>query len=245
MSMTVAQSAAPAAPSRVDALALTVGTRCTASVLLVAAVVVLLIGAQSLLGAMQAMDGDITEMGKQLTIANEGLVTLNTTMAALPKTASHVETILATVQGTGSEVKTSATRIAGTATTTQALATKIDAIGASTTKMRGAHEHAERGTDQLATTVDTLNTKLDPLVSTQHAMLGETRTMRGGLDDMNDSLAFIVRVLNEMSEPRTGGGMKIRADLTKDTMPPIPGLKVEADPIQVFERGAFPIYTGR
>jgi hypothetical protein len=233
------------APGRVASLALTIVTRGTASVLLLAAVVVLLVGAQSLLGAMQDMDTDITAMGKQLAVANDGLDTLNTTMEALPKTAGHVTTILATVQGTGAEVKTSASRIAATATTTQGLATKIDAIGGSTAKMRVSHESAEAGTNELATTVATLNTKLAPLVKTQHAMLGETVTMRSGLDNMNDSLAFIVRVLNEMSEPHTGGGMTIRADLTKDTMPPIPGLKVEADPIQVFERGAFPLYKGR
>jgi len=165
-------------------------------------------------------------------------------MEALPKTGKHVTTILATVQGTGAEVKTSSARIASTATATTGIATKLDGITTSTSAMRSAHEHAEQGTNQLDTTVTSLNSKLTPLVKEQHGQLLQTRRMSGGLDAMNDSLAYITRVLNWMSAPGTGGAFKIQADLTKDTLPPIPGLKVEAEPIAVFERGAFPLYTG-
>ncbi|MBC7459741.1 MAG: hypothetical protein H7287_00110 [Thermoleophilia bacterium] len=103
---------------------------------------------------------------------------------------------------------------------------------------------ASAGTDQLGTLVSSLLVRLGPLVVQQHAQYLQTTRMSGGLDNMNDSLAYITRVLNYMSQPDTGGALQIKAELTKETMPPIPGLKVQADPISVFPRGAFPLYTG-
>ena len=240
---TMAPGSAPTT-SRVDALALAIGTKLTASALLIGALVVLIVGAQSLLGAMQSMDRDIAEMNRQLVTANEGLVTLNTTMDALPKTSRHVTTILKTVQGTGAEVKVSSAGIAETATATTDIATKLDGINTSTAAMRASHVHASEGTDQLGTIVSSLSAKLTPLVKQQHAQYLQTKRMSDGLDDMNDSLAYITRALNYMSQPDSGGPLKIKAELTKETMPPIPGLKVQAEPIAVFERGAFPLYTG-
>ncbi|MCW2974183.1 MAG: hypothetical protein JWN72_2456 [Thermoleophilia bacterium] len=230
--------------SRVDALALAVGTKLTASALLIGALVVLIVGAQSLLGAMQSMDRDIAEMNRQLVTANEGLVTLDTTMAALPKTSRHVTTILKTVQGTGREVKVSSAGIASTAAATTDIAAKLDTINESTAAMRASHVHASEGTDQLGTIVSSLQVKLAPLVKQQHTQYLQTKRMSDGLDNMNDSLAYIIRALNYMTEPDSGGSLKIKAELTKETMPKIPGLKIQADPISVFERGAFPLYTG-
>jgi len=229
---------------RADALALRIGTKATASTLLVACVVVILIGAQSLLGSMKQMDRDIQAMNEQLTIATQGLTILNKTMDSLPKTASSLDQVLLTVQQTGVEVKTSSGSITKLATTTEGLNGTLGTIAGNTTAMKGSLEGAASGAHGLTTSIDQLNTKLPKLVATQHSMYGQTRMMRGGLDSMNASLAYVIRILNFMTAPPSGQGMMVRADLPKETLPPIPGIRAETDPVPLFPRLSWPIYTG-
>jgi methyl-accepting chemotaxis protein len=230
--------------ARTDALALAIGARVTASTILLACVIVILIGAQSLLATMQGMDRDLQEMNKQLAIANVGLVVLNTTMDSVPPTARHIEAIVGTVQETSDEVKVSVGHIDGMADTTGEINEQLASIADSTGSMRTSLEGASGDTTTLATTIGQLNGDIEPLVKTQHEMLLGTRSMRRGLDGMNASLAYVVRIMNYITVPPTGGGMTIRADLPKETLPPIPGIKAEVDPVPVFPRGIWPVYTG-
>ena len=229
---------------RTDALALAVGTRATASVLLLACVVVILIGAQSLLSALQSMERDLNEMSEQLAIANGGLDILNETMDSVPATAQHLHGIVGTVEDVSAEVKVSATGINGVAETTRQLNTDLEEIAGSTTSMRESLEGAAAGTGTLEKTIGSLNQNIDPLVKTQHQMLLGTRKMRDGLDGMNASLAYTIRMLNYITAPPHGQGMMIRADLPKSTLPPIPGIRAEVEPVPVFPRNHWPIYTG-
>lgn len=229
---------------KADALALRVGTRVTASAVLLGCVLVILVGAQSLLSTMQEMDRDIKEMNRQLAIANGGLDVLNTTMDSLPPTSRHLKAVLGSVEATGGEVETSAASIGALAKSTETLNSRIGNIAGSTTDMRGSMEEVSTGTTELGSTVSSLNTKLDPLVKTQHGMFLQARKMRGGLTAMNDSLAYTIRILNYIAAPPSGQGMMIRADLPKQTLPPIPGIKAETEPIQVFPRMVWPLYTG-
>lgn len=229
---------------RVDALALSIGAKASASALLLGCVVVILIGAQSLLGTMQAMDRDIKEMNEQMAIANGGLVILNKTMDSVPPTARHLGAIVTTVQDTSKQVKVSGDAIGTMSGTTATLNEQLASIAGSTTEMRGSLEGAAAGTDELATTIDTLNDDIGPLVATQHQMLLGTRRMRGGLDNMNASLAYTIRIMNYIAAPPHGGPMTIRADLPKQTLPPIPGIRAEVKPVPVFPRNVWPIYTG-
>lgn len=230
--------------ARTDALALRVGARTTASVLLMACVLVILIGAQSLLGTLKGMDRDIKTMNEQMAIANQGLVILNTTMDSLPSSDRHLGAIITSVTSTSEEVKRSATSIQTMADTTGTLHGDVAAIAESTGSMRGSLQSAASGTGGLATTITDLNKDIEPLVATQHKMLLSTRSMRGGLDRMNASLAYVVRIMNWITAPATGGGLHMRAELPKQTLPPIPGLRAEVKPVQVFERNVWPVYTG-
>lgn len=229
---------------RTDALALAVGTRVTASVLLLACVVVILIGAQALLSALQGMERDLDEMTEQLAIANGGLVILNETMDSLPGTAGHLSTIVTTVGDVSKEVKVSARSIGSVAGTTQELNGQLEGIAGSTTSMRESLESAAAGTEELSGTIGSLNANIDPLVKTQHEMLLGTMKMRAGLDGMNASLAYTIRIMNYIAAPPHGQGMMIRAELPKQTLPPIPGIRAEVEPIPVFPRNIWPIYTG-
>jgi methyl-accepting chemotaxis protein len=229
---------------RSDALALAVGTRATASVLMLACVVVILIGAQSLLSALQGMERDLDEMNEQLAIANGGLEVLNKTMDSLPPTAEHLSTIVTTVGDVSKEVKVSAKSIGAVAGTTKTLNGQLEGIAGSTTSMRESLEGAAKGTGELSTTIGSLNQNIEPLVKTQHEMLLGTMRMRNGLDGMNASLAYTVRMLNYITAPPHGQGMMIRAELPKQTLPPIPGIRAEVEPIPVFPRNHWPIYTG-
>ena len=229
---------------RVDALALTLGTKVTASALLLACVVVILIGAQSLLSTMETMDHDIKVMNEQLAIANGGLDVLNKTMDSLPPTARHMSAIVKTVDETSNQVKISGTALEKMTHTTAKMNEQLGSIAESTTAMRGSLEGASKGTEQLSTTIDDLNGDIGPLVATQHQMFLGTRRMRSGLDMMNASLAYTIRIMNYITAPPHGGGMTIRADLPKETLPPIPGIKAEVKPVPVFPRNAWPVYTG-
>lgn len=227
-----------------DTLALRIGTRATASAILLGCVILILIGAQSTLGSLRAMDRDIKEMNKQLVVANDGLVVLNGTMESLDPMSRHMKAIVTTVGRTSAEVKTSAKSINGLATTTEGLGTGLESIAASTTKMDTSLKGAADGTDQLGATVGTLNGKIKPLARTQHEMALETVRMRDGLDAMNSSVAYVIRILNYMTAPPSGGAFQVGADLPPESMPKIPGLRVQTDPIKVFPRGVWPVYTG-
>lgn len=229
---------------RTDALALAVGARITASVLLLACVVVILIGAQSLLSSLQGMERDLDEMNEQLAIANAGVGILNETMDSLPGTSKHLETMVVTVTGISREVKVSSASIGSVADTTATLNGQLEGIAGSTTSMRESLESAAGGTEELSTTIGSLNANIEPLVKTQHEMLLGTMNMRKGLDGMNASLAYTIRIMNYIAAPPHGQGMMIRADLPKQTLPPIPGIKAEVEPIPVFPRNIWPVYTG-
>ncbi len=229
---------------RTDALALKVGSKLTASTVLLAAVVVILIGAQSLLATMEGMNRDLKTMNEELAKANVGLQVLNDTMDSVPPTQQHVAALLGTIEGTGVEVQASSERIQTMVGTTATVNEQLAWIADSTTTMRTSLEGAAGDAKQLSGTIGSLNGQLDPLVKTQHEMLLGTRRMRGGLDGMNASLAYVVRIMNYIAAPPTGGPMTIRADLPKQTLPPIPGIKAEVEPVPVFPRNIWPVYTG-
>jgi hypothetical protein len=229
--------------ARADALALGIGSRVTASTLLLACVVVILIGAQSLLTTMQQMERDLNTMNEQLAIANGGLVILNETMDSVPATSGHLETIVGTVRDTSDQVTASVGHIESMVGTSAQLDQQLGAIAGSTTEMRSSLEAAAGDTEQLAGTIGSLDRQLDPLVTTQAQMLQGTRRMRAGLDGMNQSLAYVVRIMNYIAAPPTGGGMTIRADLPKQTLPPLPGIRAEVAPVPVFPRGIWPVYA--
>jgi hypothetical protein len=228
--------------ARTDALALSIGSRVTASTLLLAAVVVILIGAQSLLATMEGMDRDLTEMNEQLAIANGGLALLNETMDSVPATAGHLGAVVKTVDETAIEVQASTGHIDAMVESTSQLDTQLGEIASSTASMGDSLQAAADDTATLDSTITELNDDIDPLVDTQHQMLLGTRRMRGGLDGMNASLAYVVRIMNYIAAPPTGGGMTIRADLPKQMLPPLPGIKAEVDPVPVFPRGIWPVY---
>jgi methyl-accepting chemotaxis protein len=228
---------------RGDALALRVGTRATASALLVACLVVIVIGAQSLLTTLEGMDRDIKEMNEQLAVANGGVDVLNKIMESLGPTSRHLDGIVSTVKVTDAGVASSATAIGTLATKTGDLDTKLGSIKSTTTDMRGSLESTATSTKELGGTISTLNTKIGPLVETQGQMLERTRTMRDRVDDMNGSLAYVVRILNYMTAPPTMQPFAVRMSLPP-LSPAIPGVRIEARPVSVFDRNAWPIYQG-
>ncbi|MCZ4497052.1 MAG: hypothetical protein JWM25_1637 [Thermoleophilia bacterium] len=229
--------------ARADALALQVGTKATASALLLACVVVILVGAQSLLGTMQGMDRDIKEMNAQLAVANGGVTALNKTMDSLAPTARSLDAIVGTVKTTGVEVKKSAGSIDTLSTSTDALSTRLEAIGNDTKGLSTSLESTASGTGALGSTIGDLSTQVGPLVTMKRELLGNTRHMRDGLDGMNASLAYVVRILNYMTAPPTKQPMSVRIDLPP-LKPDVPGVAINSRPVPVFDWMQWPIYQG-
>ena len=190
------------------------------------------------------MDAELKEMNEQLSIANVGTKILDESLASVTPTAAHLEEIVGTVEATSAEVKTSSQEIGAMVTVTDGLDSQLGSIATSTSSMSSSLQAASASTDDLATTIGSLNKNIAPLVRTQHQMLIATKQMRGGLDGMNASLAYTIRIMNYIAAPPTGGGMTIRANLPKETLPPIPGIKAEVEPVPVFPRNIWQIYTG-
>lgn len=242
----VAVAAAPArgVGARADAFALSIGSKLTTSTLMLACVLTIVVGAASMLDSLKGMDKDLKTMSEQLVVSQQGLDVLNTTMNSLPPTAEHLHDIVDTVSATSREVKASNKTVGTMAAGTIELDTMLSDIAEQTSAMTASLGEASDGTAQLGSSVTELDARLDPLVATQHSMLGEVKSMQRGMGGMNASLAYVIRVLNFMSNPPTGEGFTLRVALPKETLPPIPGVKVEADPVQAFPRGAWPTYKG-
>lgn len=249
--MLVASAAAPPTPAgrgllaRIDAVALSIGARTGIGALVLACMLVIVLGAASMLETLEKMsDGLAVNLG-QLKTANAGLDTLNETMDSLPPTNEHMTKIIATVKDTSTEVKTSKRSIEALDARTKRLNTGLGDIADSTGAMRSSLEQVDAGTGRLAGTVSELNGTVAPLAATQKQMLAEVRQMQTGTGNMNASLAYVVRTLNYITAPPTGQGFMLRVDMDKKTLPPIPGVKAETDPVTAFPRGAWPVYRGR
>lgn len=229
---------------KVDVLALSIGSKVSASAILLACVVVILIGAQSMLSALHSMDSDIKEMNVQLSIANVGVGKLNESLNAVEPMANSMHDIVKTIDSTGDEVDVSAKTISKMASTSSTLDHRLSGIATSTSNMATSFDQMSGETSKLASTIGGLNGQIGPLAQTQHGMYLQTVRMRGGLDSMNQSLAYVVRVLNYMTAPPSGQDFSIRAELPKETLPPVPGIRVEVEPMSVFQRLSWPIYKG-
>lgn len=230
--------------ARIDTYALSFGSRIGVSGLMLGCVLAIVLGASSMLSSLQRMESDLNRMSGQLDVTNAGLAKLNKIMDSLPPTSSHLKQVVKTVRGTSTKVGESATSVKKLNTDTQSLNTMLAAIAVSTAEMRGSLESVDSKTGKLGSTVEDLNTKIKPLVVTQHGMFTEVQRMQGGIDGMNGSLAYVIRTLNYITRPPTGQGFTVRADLPKEALPPIPGVKVTADPVAVFPRNAWKVYTG-
>jgi methyl-accepting chemotaxis protein len=227
-----------------DALALTIGARLTGSTLIVGCVLALVLGASSLLDSMQKLDVELKAMSAELAVAQVGMNHLNKSMDSLPATADSLATVLTTINGTAEQVKISSQQIDHLDTNTASLNEDLGAIAKNTTVMRTSMASVDAGSGKLGTTINTLSGKIDPLVTSQHETVGQLGRMRTGINGMNSSLAYVIRVLNYITAPPTGQGFTVRVNLPKETLPPIPGVKAETDPVGVFPRGAWNTYTG-
>jgi hypothetical protein len=238
----------PALPSkslveRADALTLSVGARITVSTLILACLLVIAVGASSLLTTLKSMDADMKVMAHDLGEAGAGTKQLITYMDSLPPTSAHMEAVVKSVRGTKSQVGASKQSITDLNKRTEKMDGSLKAITKQTGDMGSALAETADTTTKLSSTIDELNGKIGPLVSTHHAMLGQTRTMQNGVCAMNGSLAYVLRTLNYMTAPPSGGPFTVRVDIDKKALPPIPGVVAVTDPLVLYPRGVWPIYN--
>jgi hypothetical protein len=165
-------------------------------------------------------------------------------MASMPRTNQKMSGILESVGDTKGEVARSKTAMAAMRTQTGQLVGILGKVATSTHGMRGAVEGLDSKTSKLVSIIDDMNTKVTPLAKTQHSMLGDVVAMKGGTVGMNNSLAYVIRQLNYMTAPPNGESFKMAVELDKKALPPVPGIVAKTAPIAVFDRGAWPVYTG-
>ena len=226
-----------------DAFALSVGTRITISTLMLACLLVIAVGASSLLDSLKAMDADMKVMDTELGHAQAGTYVLIDQMESLPPTAQHMRDIVTAVKGTGKQVKKSKTAVGQLQGKTAKMDTSLAAIGKQTASMGGELATTDDKTTQLAAAIDELNGGITPLVKTNHDMLSQTYVMRNGVCSMNASLAYTIRTLNYMTAPPQGGPFSVRVEMDKKTLPPVPGVVASTEPLVLYKRGAWPIYN--
>ena len=230
---------------RFDTLALSVGSRITVSTLMLACVLVICVGASAMLGSLRKMSSDVEVMNTQLAMTNQVGAALNATLAPLPPTSRNLKAIVVTIKKTGRQMMVSGAAVTKLAGTTKQINGSLAKIATNTGRMRTALQDVDSQATALGATVDNLNTRIAPLAATQHQTAVQVGQMRGGLEGMNASLAYVIRTLNYLTLPPTGGGFTVNVDVPKAALPPIPGIKAVAAPTEVFPRGAWPIYRGR
>lgn len=242
--MLTAAAATPGRQSlaaRSDALALSIGARVTGSTLILACVLTIALGAASMLNALKSMDSSLQEMVEQVALTEQGTVLLDEAMDSLPPSAESLTAVTKTVKTTGGEVATSRKAIDSLAADTQKMSDDLAGIATGTAALDSSIGEVAATTGQLSETVTGLDKQLGPLVQTQSKMRRQTTVMRGGICAMNGSLASVVRMLNYLTAPPTGRGFTVRVELDKKALPgPV---KATADPVQVFQRGAWPVYN--
>ncbi len=229
---------------RFDALALSIGSRITVSTLMLGCVLMIIAGASSMLSALKSMNRDMDVINGQLAVINESNRKLNATLDSMPPSAASLQQIVASVRQTNSEVGASASQLASMAKTTSGLGAILDDITVQTRSMETSLAATSQSTDNLASTVTEVNRRIDPLLVAQRGTRRQVEQMGAGLADMNASLAYVIRTMNYLTAPPTGQGFTARVTVDKSSLPPIPGLKAVADPVEVFPRGVWPVYTG-
>lgn len=229
---------------RFDAYALSIGSRITVSTLMIACVLVIVAGASSMLSALTSMNEDLQVINKQLAVVNASNKVLNKTLDSMPPSSAALKQVVGTVRKTATEVSSSGTQIETLATTSGNLSSVLSDIAQQTQSMGNSLKQTDAGTGRLAGTVTELNKRIDPLVTTQRRTRQQIARMNTGLAGMNGSLGYVVRTMNYLAAPPTGQGFTMRVQVDKASLPPIPGLKAEVDPVEVFRRGVWPVYTG-
>lgn len=229
---------------RFDAYALSIGSRLTVSTLMLACVLVIVAGASSMLSALKSMNEDLQVINKQLAIVNQSNVLLNKTLDSMPPSSAGLKSVVGTVRETAGEVGASSTQIKNLAGTSTELATALSGIASQTQRLGTALQQTDATTGKLGQTVTTLNQRIDPLVATQRRTRMQVAQLNTGLAGMNGSLAYVVRTMNYLTAPPTGQGFMAKVEVDTASLPPIPGLKAEVDPVEVFRRGVWPVYTG-
>jgi archaellum component FlaC len=235
--------AADAPVGKLDALALSVGSRLTMSTLIVASVITIAIGASALLSSLRSMSADLKIMHAQLDIAAEGTEVLNSRMDLVPKMAGQMEMVVGTVGQTQKQVKASRNSVEKMAQSSHRLRGRVDKVSSDTASMKKNIESVSAQTDPLAATVNKLDRKLDPLVAGQHSLIPLVNQSADYICAMNGSLGYVLRILNYLTAPPSGIPFTARVEMDESTLPKIPGLKLEKDPVKVFDRGSWPIYN--
>lgn len=229
---------------RADTLALTVGSRMSVSTLMLACVLVIVIGANSMLSSLKAMDADVKLVNQQLAITNKATDELNRTLDSLPPTSEHLKAINQIVGDTAAEVDASAGSLAGLASATSTMDRDLSGIAGSTRSMGGSLASVDSSTSKLSGTLVELDRELGPTVAAQHQTRVQAEQIPVGIFGMNDRLGYVIRQLNYIAAPPGGGAFTIRPTLDPATLPPVPGLRATADPTAVFPRNVWPVYRG-
>jgi hypothetical protein len=229
---------------RADRLALSIGSRISISTLMLACVLVIVAGASSMLSSLHKMDDDLKVINVQLAETNVANDRLNQILASLAPMNQGLLRINHTMDGTIKAVSVSASALSALSGRTRHLNSSLAFIALQTDRMRHSLDHLNGQTTKLGTTVTALNGHLDPLVTTQHQTLLAARGLPNGIHGMMGSLAYVIRMLDYIGEPPTGAGLEMKVDIPKSSLPPVPGLKATADPVQVFPRDIWPQYTG-
>jgi methyl-accepting chemotaxis protein len=231
--------------ARLDALALTIGAKTTVGALVIASMLVIVLGAASMLETLTKMrDGLHTNLG-QLQEANRGLDELNKTMDSVPPTADHMAAMVPIVRDTSKEMETSKLAMSQLQAGTTKLNGTIGDIAKGTGNMRVSLEKVDVGTSHLATTASSLNKLVARCAKAQAEMKNIVIGMQAATTNMNNSVAYVIRTLNYITAPPTGQSFMLRVDLDPKTLPPIPGVKATTDPVTAFQRGSWPVYKGR
>jgi methyl-accepting chemotaxis protein len=205
---------------------------------------VLTLSGLQMLAALDSTDRSLGRMEGSLAQINGGVRAMNDSQNGLTRIDASMGTLAASTDRIATSVARSKTQIAALAAGTRRIDRLIGAVDESTRTITTRLGAVDTGTATLASSVTALGGTVTPLVDSTASVRRSVDAMGAGIDGMNGSLRYVIRVLNYLSAPKGGGGFAVRISLDPRMIPDIGGVELNVDPVGVFARNRWKTYAG-
>jgi len=205
---------------------------------------VLTLSGLQMLAALDSTDRSLGRMEASLVQINGGVDAMNDSQTGLVRIDGSMATLAASTDQIATSVARSREQIGSLAAGTRRIDRLVGAVDASTRTITRRLGDVDAGTGTLAGSVSTLGSTVTPLVASTASVRGSVDAMGDGIDGMNGSLRYVIRVLNYLAAPTGGGDFNVEVTLDPRMIPDIGGVSLRVDPVTVFHRNAWKQYAG-
>jgi uncharacterized protein YoxC len=227
-------------PARISSLPVWVLTL----VLGIGAALALTVSGLQMLAALDSTDRSLARMETSLVRIDQGVAAMDASTTGLEQIDTSMDALGSSTSTIALAVAESRRRIGGLAESTRRIGLLVGAVGSTTNTIDGQIAGVSGETSTLSTSVARLAGTVTPLVASTASVRRSVDSMAGGINGMNGSLHYVIRVLDYLAAPPAGGGFSVRVTLDPRSIPPVPGIEVATAPVGVFTRHRWQGYTG-